>query len=146
MMHSFTAADGRTAYAIGDKKKGGSVSWTKYASGDDSKTGLAGSSWTLTKTDASTATSWTVNDNTTAATGITLTQGDTTVNAVNVNSLTVTSDGSTVAKASGGADKPVSAEADVKMFVNKTQLFQATVDPRTPWQPAGPRWIPTSSR
>ncbi|KFI46461.1 SpaA isopeptide-forming pilin-related protein [Bifidobacterium boum] len=131
MMHSFTAADGRTAYAIGDKKKGGSVSWTKYASGDDSKTGLAGSSWTLTKTDASTATSWTVNDNTTAATGITLTQGDTTVNAVNVNSLTVTSDGSTVAKASGDADKTVGAEADVKMFVNKTQLFQATVDPNT---------------
>lgn len=204
MMHSFTAADGRTAYAIGDKKKGGSVSWTKYAEGDSSKTGLAGSSWTLTKTDASTATSWTVNDNTTAATGITLTQGDTTVsggsvqveayktitlkasvvpaeasqqvtwkssdtnvavvtdgvitgvaagtstitacsvtnsgicssvtvtvNAVNVNSLTVASDGSTVAKASGDADKPVSAEADVKMFVNKTQLFQATVDPNT---------------
>lgn len=204
MMHSFTAADGRTAYAIGDKKKGGSVSWTKYAEGDSSKTGLAGSSWTLTKTDASTPTSWTVNDNTTAATGITLTQGDTTVsggsvqveayktitlkasvapaeasqqvtwkssdtnvavvtdgvvtgvaagtsiitacsvtnsgicssvtvtvNAVNVNSLTVTSDGSTVAKASGDADKPVSAEADVKMFVNKTQLFQATVDPNT---------------
>lgn len=204
MMHSFTAADGRTAYAIGDKKKGGSVSWTKYAEGDSSKTGLAGSSWTLTKTDASTPTSWTVNDNTTAATGITLTQGDTTVsggsvqveayktitlkasvapaeasqqvtwkssdinfavvtdgvvtgiaagkstvtacsvtnsgicssvtvtvNAVNVNSLTVTSGGSTVAKASGNADKTVSAEADVKMFVNKTQLFQATVDPNT---------------
>ncbi len=204
MMHSFTAADGRTAYAIGDKKKGGSVSWTKYAEGDSSKTGLAGSSWTLTKTDASTPTSWTVNDNTTAATGITLTQGDTTVsggsvqveayktitlkasvapaeasqqvtwkssntnvavvtdgvvtgvaagpstitacsvtnsgicssvnvtvNAVNVNSLTVTSDGSTVAKASGDAGKTVSAEADVKMFVNKTQLFQATVDPNT---------------
>lgn len=204
MMHSFTAADGRTAYAIGDKKKGGSVSWTKYAEGDSSKTGLAGSSWTLTKTDASTPTSWTVNDNTTAATGITLTQGDTTVsggsvqveayktitlkasvapaeasqqvtwkssdtnfavvtdgvvtgiaagkstvtacsvtnsgicssvtvtvNAVNVNSLTVTSGGSTVAKASGNADKRVSAEADVKMFVNKTQLFQATVDPNT---------------
>ena len=204
MMHSYTASDGRTGYAIGDKKKGGSVSWTKYAKGDSSKTGLAGSSWTLTKTDASTPTSWTVNDNTTAATGITLTQGDTTVsggsvqveayktitlkasvapaeasqqvtwkssntnvavvtdgvvtgvaaggstitacsvtnsgicssvnvtvNAVNVNSLTVTSDGSTVAKASGNAGKTVSAEADVKMFVNKTQLFQATVDPNT---------------
>lgn len=204
MMHSYTASDGRTGYAIGDKKKGGSVSWTKYAKGDSSKTGLAGSSWTLTKTDASTPTSWTVNDNTTAATGITLTQGDTTVsggsvqveayktitlkasvapaeasqqvtwkssdtnfavvtdgvvtgiaagkstvtacsvtnsgicssvtvtvNAVNVNSLTVTSGGSTVAKASGNADKTVSAEADVKMFVNKTQLFQATVDPNT---------------
>ena len=203
MMHSF-AADGRTAYAIGDKKKGGSVSWMKYAKGDSSKTGLAGSSWTLTKTDASPATSWTVNDNTTAATGITLTQGDTTVSggsvqveayktiilkasvapaeasqqvtwkssntnfavvtdgvvtgvtagtstitacsvtnssicssvtvtvsAVNVKSLTVTSDGSTVANASGDADKTVSAEADVKMFVNKTQLFQATVDPNT---------------
>ncbi|NMF02319.1 choice-of-anchor A family protein [Bifidobacterium boum] len=206
MMHSFTAADGRTAYAIGDKKKGGSVSWMKYAEGDSSKTGLAGSSWTLekTKTDTSPAASWTVNDNTTAATGITLTQGDTTVSggsvqveayktitlkasvapaeasqqvtwkssntnfavvtdgvvtgiaagtstitacsvtnssicsrvtvtvsAVNVNSLTVTSDGSTVAEASGDADKKVSAEADVKMFVNKTQLFQATVDPNT---------------
>ena len=204
MMHSYTASDGRTGYAIGDKKKGGSVSWTKYAKGDSSKTGLAGSSWTLTKTDASTPTSWTVNDNTTAATGITLTQGDTTVsggsvqveayktitlkasvapaeasqqvtwkssntnvavvtdgvvtgiaagkstvtacsvtnsgicssvtvtvNAVNVNSLTVTSGGSTVAKASGNAGKTVSAEADVKMFVNKTQLFQATVDPNT---------------
>ncbi|MEJ5921058.1 SpaA isopeptide-forming pilin-related protein [Bifidobacterium thermophilum] len=204
MMHSVTADDGRTAYAIGDKKKGGSVSWMKYAKDDSSKTGLAGSSWTLTKTDASTATSWTVNDNTTAATGITLTQGDTTVgggsvqveayktitleasvtpaeasqqvtwkssdtniavvtdgvvtgvaagtssitacsvtnssicssvtvtvNAVNVNSLTVTSGGSTVAEASGDADKTVSAEADVKMFVNKTQLFQATADPDT---------------
>ncbi|MFR0574501.1 SpaA isopeptide-forming pilin-related protein [Bifidobacterium boum] len=204
MMHPYTASDGRTGYAIGDKKKGGSVSWTKYAKGKSSKTGLAGSSWTLTKTDASPATSWTVNDNTTAATGITLTQGDTTVsggsvqveayktitlkasvapaeasqqvtwkssdtnfavvtdgvvtgiaagkstvtacsvtnsgicssvtvtvNAVNVNSLTVTSGGSTVAKASGNADKKVSAEADVKMFVNKTQLFQATVDPNT---------------
>lgn len=221
MMHSFTDADGRTAYAIGDKKKGGSVSWTKYAEGDSSKTGLAGSSWTLTKTDASTPTSWTVNDNTTAATGITLTQGDTTVsggsvqveayktitlkasvapaeasqqvtwkssdtnfavvtdgvvtgvaagasiitacsvtnsgicssvtvtvNAVNVNSLTVTSDGSTVAKASGGADKPVSAEADVKMFVNKTQLFQATVDPpntvATSWSALDPDIVSVS--
>ncbi|MEE8726323.1 MAG: SpaA isopeptide-forming pilin-related protein [Bifidobacterium thermacidophilum] len=84
MMHSFTAADGRTAYAIGDKKKGGSVSWTKYAEGDSSKTGLAGSSWTLTKTDASTPTSWTVNDNTTAATGITLTQGGTPVSGGSV--------------------------------------------------------------
>ena len=203
MMHSYTA-DGRTGYAIGDKKKGGSVSWTKYAEGDSSKTGLAGSSWTLEKTDASPATSWTVNDNTTPATGITLkSDGATvsdgsvqveayktitlsatvtpaeanqevtwkssdikfavvtdgvvtgiaagtsiitacsvtnsgicssvtvTVNAVNVNSLTVTSDGSTVAKASGGADKPVSAEADVKMFVNKTQPFNATADPST---------------
>lgn len=204
MMHSYTASDGRTGYAIGDKKKGGSVSWMKYAEGDSSKTGLAGSSWTLTKTDASPATSWTVNDNTTAATGITLTQGDTTVSggsvqveayktiilkasvapaeasqqvtwkssntniavvtdgvvtgvtagtstitacsvtnssicssvtvtvsAVNVNSLTVTSDGSTVAQASGDADKTVNAEADVKMFVNKTQLFNATADPST---------------
>lgn len=221
MMHSFTAADGRTAYAIGDKKKGGSVSWTKYAEGDSSKTGLAGSSWTLTKTDASTPTSWTVNDNTTAATGITLTQGDTTVsggsvqveayktitlkasvapaeasqqvtwkssdtnfavvtdgvvtgiaagkstvtacsvtnsgicssvtvtvNAVNVNSLTVTSGGSTVAKASGNADKTVSAEADVKMFVNKTQLFQATVDPpntvATSWSALDPDIVSVS--
>lgn len=220
MMHSF-AADGRTAYAIGDKKKGGSVSWTKYASGDNSKTGLAGSSWTLTKTDASSPTSWTVNDNTTAATGITLTQGGTpvsggsvqveayktitlkasvapaeasqqvtwkssktnvavvtdgvvtgvaagtsiitacsvtnsgicssvtvTVNAVNVNSLTVTSGGSTVAKASGDADKPVSAEADVKMFVNKTQLFQATVDPpntvATSWSALDPDIVSVS--
>ncbi|MGO5148891.1 SpaA isopeptide-forming pilin-related protein [Bifidobacterium boum] len=218
MMHSFA---GRTAYAIGDKKKGGSVSWTKYAEGDSSKTGLAGSSWTLTKTDASTPTSWTVNDNTTAATGITLTQGGTpvsggsvqveayktitlrasvapaeasqqvtwkssntniavvtdgvvtgvtagtstitacsvtnssicssvtvTVNAVNVKSLTVTSDGSTVAKASGGADKPVSAEADVKMFVNKTQLFQATVDPpntvATSWSALDPDIVSVS--
>lgn len=204
MMHSYTASDGRTGYAIGDKKKGGSVSWMKYAEGDSSKTGLAGSSWTLKKTDTSPATSWTVDDNTTAATGITLTQGDTTVsggsvqveayktitlkasvapaeasqqvtwkssntnvavvtdgvvtgvaaggstitacsvtnsgicssvnvtvNAVNVNSLTVTSDGSTVAKASGDAGKTVSAEADVKMFVNKTQLFNATADPST---------------
>lgn len=204
MMHSYTASDGRTGYAIGDKKKGGSVSWMKYAKGDSSKTGLAGSSWTLKKTDTSPATSWTVDDNTTAATGITLTQGDTTVSggsvqveayktitlsatvapaeanqevtwkssdikfavvtdgvvtgiaagtstitacsvtnssicssvtvtvsAVNVKSLTVTSDGSTVAEASGDADKRVSAEADVKMFVNKTQLFNATADPST---------------
>lgn len=206
MMHSYTASDGRTGYAIGDKKKGGSVSWTKYAEGASPKTGLAGSSWTLekTKTDTSPAASWTVNDNTTAATGITLTQGDTTVSggsvqveayktiilkasvapaeasqqvtwkssntniavvtdgvvtgvtagtstitacsvtnssicsrvtvtvsAVNVKSLTVTSDGSTVANASGDADKTVSAEADVKMFVNKTQLFNATADPST---------------
>lgn len=221
MMYSYTASDGRTGYAIGDKNKGGSVSWMKYAEGDSSKTSLAGSSWTLTKTDASTPTSWTVNDNTTAATGITLTQGDTTVsggsvqveayktitlkasvvpaeasqqvtwkssdtnvavvtdgvvtgvaagtstitacsvtnsgicssvtvtvNAVNVNSLTVTSDGSTVAKASGDADKPVSAEADVKMFVNKTQLFQATVDPNTvatSWSALDPDIVSVSS-
>lgn len=204
MMHSFTAADGRTAYAIGDKKKGGSVSWTKYAEGDSSKTGLAGSSWTLEKTDASPATSWTVNDNTTAATSVTLTQGSTTVsggsvsvdayktitlaatvapaeasqdvswksddikiavvtdgvvtgiaagtttvtacsvtdssicasvsvtvNAVNVNALTITSDGTEIAKASGDAADTVSAEADVKLFKGKTQQYTATVDPDT---------------
>lgn len=204
MMHSYTASDGRTGYAIGDKNKGGSVSWTKYASGDDSKTGLAGSSWTLTKTDASPATSWTVNDNTTAATSVTLTQGSTTVsggsvsvdayktitlaatvapaeasqdvswksddtkiavvtdgvvtgiaagttivtacsvtdssicasvsvtvNAVNVNALTITSDGTEIAKASGDAADTVSAEADVKLFKGKTQQYTATVDPDT---------------
>ena len=204
MMHSYTASDGRTGYAIGDKKKGGSVSWTKYAKGDSSKTGLAGSSWTLEKTDTSPDTSWTVNDNTTAATSVTLTQGSTTVsggsvsvdayktitlvatvapaeasqdvswksddtkiavvtdgvvtgiaagtttvtacsvtdssicasvsltvNAVNVNALTITSDGTEIAKASGDASDTVSAEADVKMFVNKTQLFNATADPST---------------
>ena len=204
MMHPYTASDGRTGYAIGDKKTGGSVSWMKYAEGDSSKTGLAGSSWTLTKTDTSPATSWTVNDNTTAATSVTLTQGSTTVsggsvsvdayktitlaatvapaeasqdvswksddtkiavvtdgvvtgiaagtttvtacsvtdssicasvsvtvNAVNVNALTITSDGTEIAKASGDAADTVSAEADVKLFKGKTQQYTATVDPDT---------------
>lgn len=204
MMHPYTASDGRTGYAIGDKQTGGSVSWMKYAEGDSSKTGLAGSSWTLTKTDTSPATSWTVNDNTTAATSVTLTQGSTTVsggsvsvdayktitlaatvapaeasqdvswksddtkiavvtdgvvtgiaagtttvtacsvtdssicasvsvtvNAVNVNALTITSDGTEIAKASGDAADTVNAEADVKLFKGKTQQYTATVDPDT---------------
>ncbi|HJE55244.1 MAG TPA: Ig-like domain-containing protein [Bifidobacterium pseudolongum subsp. globosum] len=43
-------ADGGTVPGIINKPQGGSVQWGKYADGDSSHTGLAGSVWTLIKT------------------------------------------------------------------------------------------------
>lgn len=43
-------ADGGTVPGVINKPQGGSVQWGKYADGDSSHAGLAGSVWTLTKT------------------------------------------------------------------------------------------------
>lgn len=69
-----TFSDGTFGYSVLDALDDASVSWTKYSSGDQSKTGLPGSEWTLTNT--KTNEGWTVSDNTTPATAVAITKAD----------------------------------------------------------------------
>ncbi|KAB7788977.1 SpaA isopeptide-forming pilin-related protein [Bifidobacterium leontopitheci] len=83
--------------AIGNTVAGASIQWAKVAEGADSgtvTTGLAGSTWTLTKkaTGGNAERSWTIQDNTYAAAGVTVTDK----NGATVTSLAMTEGDTTV--------------------------------------------------
>lgn len=84
-------ADGGTVPGVINKPQGGSVQWGKYADGDSSHTGLAGSVWTLTKTGED---GWSkeITDNTKAVESVQLFDGE---NNVTSGSLEV-AEGSTL--------------------------------------------------
>lgn len=84
-------ADGGTDPGIINKPQGGSVQWGKYADGDSSHTGLAGSVWTLIKTGEG---GWSqeITDNTKAVESVQLFNGEDNVTS---GSLEVT-EGSTL--------------------------------------------------
>lgn len=89
-LSAVTFSDGTAGQAVVDAPQTASVSWTKYSSDDAAapaaRTGLAGSEWTLSRTnqgaDGTAQTeSWTVTDNTTPATAVTITKADGTATA-----------------------------------------------------------------